>query len=164
MEILAKLGIDWKLFVAQIVNFVILLLVLRRFAYQPILNLLEERREKIEQGLKHSDEATEYLKSAREESSRMLAKAKQDAQRMIEEAQGMAEKTAKTIISESQEEANKIVEDARRKMQQEKVRIMDDVRADMVNLITLAMEKTIQKRFDSEDDQKFIDATLEKVA
>ena len=61
MEALANLGIDWKLLLAQVVNFVVVLLVLRRFAYQPMLRLLDERTHKIEKGLADAESATRKL-------------------------------------------------------------------------------------------------------
>ena len=63
-ELLTKLGIDLKLLVAQIVNFLILLLVLYKFAYGPIVAMLEKRQKKIEKGLKEAEEAHKKLEES----------------------------------------------------------------------------------------------------
>ena len=61
MEVLAKIGVDWKLLLAQVVNFLVLLWVLRRFAYRPMLEFLEKRTKRIESGLRDAKLATQKL-------------------------------------------------------------------------------------------------------
>ena len=64
-ELITKLGIDWKFLIAQIVNFLVLLFVLYKFAYGPILAMLEKRQKKIEKGLKDAEAATKNSKKAK---------------------------------------------------------------------------------------------------
>ena len=72
MEVLAKLGIDWKLLIAQAVNFLVLLWILRRYAYGPILRVLEARTARIEQGLKDAQASELKLQSAADEEKKLL--------------------------------------------------------------------------------------------
>ena len=73
MEIFSKLGIDWRLLLAQVVNFLILLFVLRRFAYTPMLRFLEKRKNRIEKGLKEGKLATEKLLQIAKKEKEILA-------------------------------------------------------------------------------------------
>jgi F-type H+-transporting ATPase subunit b len=89
-QLLSQLGIDWRLLISQAVNFFLLLIVLWIFVYKPLLKVLHERRQKIEEGIMKSKEADERLhevdrigkekiKSAEAEASRVLTKVEQDA-------------------------------------------------------------------------------------
>jgi F-type H+-transporting ATPase subunit b len=83
MEALANLGIDWKLLVAQVVNFAVVLLVLKRFAYQPMLKLLDERTAKIEKGLADAENAGKKLSEIEIQEKAILMEARTEAKRIL---------------------------------------------------------------------------------
>ena len=85
MDALAQLGIDWKLLLAQVVNFGILLFILKRYAYQPMLQLMDERAARIEKGLKDAEAAEQKLRSVEEEEKAILAGARQQAKELLVE-------------------------------------------------------------------------------
>ncbi|MCK4891918.1 MAG: hypothetical protein KAS78_04575, partial [Candidatus Pacebacteria bacterium] len=66
LEIFSKLGLDYKLIIAQAVNFVLLLIILQRLAYKPILKMLNDRTEKIDKSLKQAEQIKEELKKTEE--------------------------------------------------------------------------------------------------
>src|SRR5919197_5375710 len=84
-------GWNWKLFLSQVVSFCIVALLLRRFAYKPILAVLEERRRTIEQGQINAEKIKKQLAEAEQRYAEILAKANADAQKMIDEARVSAE-------------------------------------------------------------------------
>ena len=88
MEVLAKLGIDWKLLLAQAVNFAVLFWVLRRYAYQPMLDFLEKRTIKIEQGLKDAEKATLKLSEIEAQEKKVLGAAQKEAKQYGSMASG----------------------------------------------------------------------------
>ena len=90
MEVLAKLGIDWKLLIAQAVNFVVLLWVLRLYAYRPILRALEARTKKIEQGLQDAAQSQKKLQAVVEEEKQIMAAAREEARDILLKAETSA--------------------------------------------------------------------------
>src|SRR3954447_5001765 len=94
-------GFDWKIFFSQVISFIIVALVLRRFAYKPILKVLEERRQRIAEGLLNADKIKQQLAEAEQRYQEILAKGNQEAQKMIDEARA----SAGVIAERKQQEA-----------------------------------------------------------
>ena len=86
-ELIKHFGIDWKLLAAQVVNFAILLFLLKRFAYKPILGMLKKRREEIEKGLKFTKDAETKLNLIGEEREEVLKTARQEALKIVGDAE-----------------------------------------------------------------------------
>lgn len=164
MELLGKLGIDGKLLLAQIVNFFILLYVLRRFAYKPVLRLLDERREKIEKGIKDADEAHKKLISAEESERKLLDEARKEAQAMVASAQEAARKVRDELVKAAQEESARLIETARKTIEDEKMRVMREIRDDVSNLIMTATEKVIEVKMNAENDREMTRKALEEMS
>src|SRR5438067_7740352 len=89
-ETLETFGWNWQLFLSQVISFVIVALLLRRFAYKPILAVLEERRRKIEEGQLNAEKIKKELAEAEKRYQEIIAKADADAQKMIDEARESA--------------------------------------------------------------------------
>ena len=89
-ELIRHFGIDWKLLLAQAVNFLILLVVLKKFAYGPILKILKKRKDEIEKGLKFTKEAGERLEQIGEEKEAVLKEARGEALGIVSQAENTA--------------------------------------------------------------------------
>src|SRR5712691_7701593 len=107
-------GWNWKLFLSQVISFCIVAFLLRRFAYKPILAVLEDRRRKIEEGQLNAEKIRKELAEAEKRYQEIVAKANADAQRMIDEAresslhlaerkQGEAVAAAEQILAKAKE-------------------------------------------------------------
>jgi len=92
MEALSSLGINWHSLVSQIINFLILLTLLRIFLYKPIIRILEQRQETIKKGLEDAEKAKLDLEKAEQESHQIISKASQKAQEIIDSAKDEAKK------------------------------------------------------------------------
>src|SRR5947208_17159605 len=79
-------GWNWRLFLSQVISFTIVALLLRRFAYKPVLRILEERREQIAAGLLNAEKIKQQLAEAEKRQAEILAKANAVAQKMIDDA------------------------------------------------------------------------------
>ncbi len=160
MELLSKLGIDGKLLLAQIVNFLVLLFILRRFAYKPVLAMLEKRSNKIEKGLKDAEDAKVKLEKAEEKEKEVLAKARKESQNMISKAEEMAKKNKEEIIIEAKRQSEKILAGAEKKIEEEKSKMMSKVKLEVASLVTLATEKIIDEKVDGEKDKDLINSVI----
>jgi len=159
-ELLTKLGIDWKLLIAQIVNFLVLLFVLYKFAYGPILAMLEKRQKKIEKGLKDADEAHKKLAESEEKQKDILRKARTEAKDIVEKARIQAEKAKSEIASAAKGQAEKIMAGAKTEIEQEKQKTIAEIRSEIGGLVALAAEKVIGEKIDEEKDQEIIEKAM----
>lgn len=163
MSVLAKLGVDWKLLLAQVVNFLVLLWVLRRFAYRPMLEFLEKRTEKIESGLRDAKLAAEKLAEIEAKEREVLDEARKESVAMIARARESAEKTAEKIMIESREESERVLNETRKKIAVERESMRTDMKQELAGLVLLATEKVLNEKLKSADDAELIRKAVEKI-
>lgn len=160
MEILAKLGIDWKLFVAQIVNFVILLIILRRFVYRPMLAFLEERTTRIDKGLKDADLARKKLGEMERKEKEVLDEAKKEAQKMLEKAELIGKQNYEKMLSKATDDVKLLMHQSAQKMELERVKMLNEAKAQLADLIILTTEKVLQEKVDAQKESELIQRHL----
>lgn len=160
MEIFSKLGIDWRLLAAQIVNFLILVYVLKRFVYTPMLRFLEERRKKIEEGLSHAEKSEELHRKVKVEVEEIVLKAKRQAKEIVDEAHTQAKHTHKTIVEQAHSDAHEIVQSAKKQSEEERQAYIARFQTEIAELVVLAAEKVVGKKWNGEEDRKMIEEVV----
>lgn len=160
MELLNNLGINGKLLLAQIINFLVLLFVLYKFAYGPVLKLLSERTSKIEKGLKDAEDAQKKLIEITEKEKAVLTKARKQAQEIVAGAEEVAVKNKEEIIVAAKEQSEKILADSAKKIEMEKTQMMQDVKKQVAELVISATGKIISEKLDSNKDKAIIDKAI----
>lgn len=160
--LLAKLGIDWKLLLAQLVNFLIVFFVLKKFAYKPILSILDKRTAKIEKGLEDAKEAGKRLEEITEKEKAVLAQAKKEAQQIIKASEEQAKANAISIVLEARNQNEKLTLSAKKQIEQEKERMILEIKKEISDLVIEATEKIIEQKLDREKDAELIKRSLEK--
>ena len=163
MEVLAKLGVDWKLLVAQVINFLVLLWVLRRFAYRPMLEFLEKRTKRIESGLRDAKRATEKLSEIEAKEREVLEEARKESTAMIARARESAEKTAEKIMIESREESERVLNETRKKIGAERESMRAEMKRELAGLVLLATEKVLAEKLKDANDTELIRKAVEKL-
>lgn len=158
MDALANLGINWKLFAAQAVNFLILLWVLKRYAYKPMLEFLEQRSERIEKGLKDAEAAQAKLASMEVQEKETFAKAHAEARTIVALAEETAKKRDALHLAETEAKTKRFVEDARVKIEEEKQKIMAEAKAEIADVVLLSVEKILREKIDTKKDEEIIKA------
>lgn len=159
-ELLTKLGIDWKLLIAQVVNFLVLLFVLWKFAYGPVLGMLDKRQKKIEKGLADAEEAGKSLEESAEKQKKIIQKAREEAKDIVEKAREQAEKSKSEIAAESKVQAEKIIANAKVEIEQEKNKMITEVKSEIGSLVMAATEKIIDEKMDEKKDKEIIGKSL----
>ena len=162
-EFVTHFGIDWKLFLAQIVNFSVILFVLRKFAYQPILKMLRDRRENIEKGIEMSARAEKNLKESDEMRNRTLQQAHAEALGIVNRAEQIGKEKQDEILKQTDVKVEGIIGDARRVIEQEKAKMSDEVYRDAQDLIRLSLTSVIGKIPVSERDNTLISEALSEL-
>ncbi|MCL4200616.1 F0F1 ATP synthase subunit B, partial [Patescibacteria group bacterium] len=104
-----KLGIEPSLLLAQVVNFLVIMVVLQKLLYKPILTMLEKRKKEIAEGLHLTQKMREEEERLKEKQEKALAKAREDALQIIEDAKKQAKETEKELVAEAHTQAAAII-------------------------------------------------------
>jgi F-type H+-transporting ATPase subunit b len=160
MELFSKLGIDWRILVFQIVNFSIVLLVLWRFLYHPLINFLETRKAKIDEGLVFARDMEKRLAEAGQEAERRISKAKDEAQSVLDRAVKSADKIKADLTTKAHAEAKNIAERATNDMRMEKEKILADIKKEVAGLVSSATRKVLEGEVDEKRAKNIVDKML----
>ena len=163
MNILHQFGFDLKLFIGQVVNFLILAYIFKRFLYKPILNVFKEREEKIKTGLENAEKAREALDRAKLDREAMLKETKTEAGVIIENTKKLAEELRQEFAAKSKAESEKIVSDARAQAQAELVKVEKEVKNMSLDLSQKLLNEVVAKLFTEEEKQKILGRALENI-
>ena len=162
-ELIHEFGIDWKLLLAQAVNFLVLLYVLKRFAYAPILNMLQKRREEIEKGIRMRDEAEENLKQIDVLKEKTLEVAKAEALQIVSKGEAIAKEKKDEILADTAKKSESIIAEAKRLIREEKAKMGEEVFNDAKELVREGVAKVLGKMEPEERDRVLIQKALEEL-
>ncbi len=163
MEVLGKLGINPLLLIAQIVNFLILLWLLNRFLYKPILKLFKDRSSKIEDGIKTAENLKKQAAEAEERHKQYLDEARKEAHRIIEQATKLGDEEKKKIIEMANEEARKIVDKTMQEINAEKQNIMSEIKKEVGEMVVALSSSMIKKKLDETSQRTLIEEAIKEV-
>ncbi len=162
-ELIKHFGIDWRLLLAQAVNFFVLLFILKRFAYGPVMRMLRKRKEEIEKGLKFTKEAGEKLGRISEEREEVLKKARGEALSVVREAEVTAKVRKDEITMEAAKKSEAIIADAKRAIGEEKAKMGEEVYKDAEELIRSGITMVLGKMSPHERDNQLIQEALREL-
>ena len=157
-------GFDTKIFLSQVISFIIVALVLKWFAYKPILAVLEERRQRIAEGLLNADKIKQQLADAEQRHSEILAKANAQAQKMIDEARESAAHVADRKQQEAVAAAEQIMAKAREASAIEHERTMTELKRELGRLVVDTTAKVTGKVLTSEDQRRLQEEASRQIA
>ena len=163
MEILSNLGVDGRILLAQIVNFCILLWILNRFVYRPLLAFLEQRTKKIEQGLKNAESAREQLAAAQAEKEDLLRKAREEAKVVILQSEQAAKKQQELALAETKDKITQMLTAGEKKLTEERTKMLAEVRGELAQLVVLVTEKVLQAKVDSAESERLALSALREM-
>ena len=142
-ELLQNLGIDWRLLLAQIINFALLLFILKKILYGPLAKFLETRRATIEQGLENAKNIQHKLKEIDLEKRQALLEARTEAVKLSAAAKVAAQNEAEGILTEARTRAEATLEDARQKLKGDKEKIVAEARGEITQLALTLTQKVL---------------------
>lgn len=164
MELIAKLGIDLKLLLAQIVNFSILLFVLFKFVYHPVFNLLEKRRKMIEKQVDDAKKAEELLADIETTRQESLTKIKTQSVEMLEEASKKAEKVKEELLASARDQAQSIIETAKGQIQEEKKRMLKEAEQQLADMIVTVTSRILDREFSDADHDRLMESAVSQIS
>jgi F-type H+-transporting ATPase subunit b len=163
MELFAKLGIDWRLLIAQLVNFVILFTALTFLLFKPLIAALDKRRAKVIESLANAEKIGEELKRAGAESERIVAASRIESARISAEAAKQAEAARLAAVEKTRAEVAGIIASGKAQLGAERDVMMSEVRRAAAELIASATEKVINEKMTSAKDKSLIEAAIKTV-
>lgn len=153
-------------FIAQVLNFLVLVFVLAKFAYKPLMKVMEERKNKIAGALENAEQARIDAEGIKAEYAAKLAAARQEAQAIIDNARKTAQTAHDKILADTKAEQDQIVKTAKEAIALEKKQALSEIRAHVINLSLVAASKIVEQKLGSEEDKKLagdiVDAVLKQ--
>ncbi len=146
------------------ITFVIVLLILKKVAWGPILNALEEREKGIQSSIDRAHKAKDESEAILRKNKELFAKADAESDRIIREGRDYAEKLRADIAEKAQAEAKKIITSAKEEIEQEKRRALDVLRNEVADLAVKGAEKIIKTTLDAELQKKIVDSMIQDLS
>jgi F-type H+-transporting ATPase subunit b len=157
---ITDLGINLPVLLAQLVNFAFLLIILRLFVYKPILKMLDERRERIREGLSAADRGREQAIEAERQAQEQIEAARREGQTIIQNAQQIAQRLQEEGRQQALQQSEAMLERARGEIQLERDNAITELRKEFADLTITAAEKVIGQSLDRSAHQRLIEQAL----
>lgn len=161
MEVLENFGVQPVLLLAQVVNFVILLFVLKKFAYKPLMKILDERKHKIETSMKQAEEIQEQLEKTKTSQMEIISKAERESTKIIEEVKEASKKLQEETLVETNKKVEEVLSKNRETLKLEREKMVGEVKADMANLVAETTKKVLNRTLTSTDNEDLVKESLE---
>ena len=161
-EILARLGFNWQMALANLVNFLIIFWILKKFAWAPIKKTLKERQDKIDKGLEDAEKAAAEVTMAKENYDKKMEEAKQEANEIIARASEQGKQVINKATEFAQIRSERIITDAKELIKKEKDSIMTDIRQQTVEIAFDVAEKILKREVSPKDTQRFVNEIIAK--
>lgn len=163
-DVLGALGINGTLFLGQLVNFLVVLVVLWIFAYKPLMKLMDERSKKIEQGVKRADEMDARVKELESERESVLKEARRAAKETVVRAQAQAKEKHDALLLGAKEDVARMVETSREQMRHEKDQLVQEARGELAALVVEAASRVVGDALDLKKAEKSAAHAIEQTA
>ena len=154
---------DPGLFIWTIITFLVLLGLLTKFAWGPLLKALEERQETIRRSLDDADQAKQDLERLQKESAQIIAEARSEAQSIMVKSRAEAETVRESLKQKAKEEGQALIRSAQRQIELETARAVQQVRHEVVDLSLAVASKLIKKNLTQEDNDALIQDSLRQI-
>lgn len=157
---LGALGIDLKLFLAQLVNFAVVFFVMWKWVYVPLLKTMDERTKRIERGLSDAEAAAASKRMADEARAEIVAEARSESRRIIEAAAASAEAARAETVALAKADVERTVARGKERLAAEQAEILAAVRAEAADLVTAAAEKVLRAKLTAASDAELVRTAL----
>ena len=163
-EVAEQFGFHWQLFISQVISFCLIAFLLQRFAYKPILKVLEERRKRIAEGLANAEKIKQDLANAQAKAQDILAQASSQGNKLIEESRAAAAKVLEKETQKAIATANDIVTKAREASEAELVRMKAELRKEVGRLVVATSAKVTGGILTPEQQTRLAQDTAKQLA
>jgi F-type H+-transporting ATPase subunit b len=163
-ELLNTFGVEWPKFLAQLILFIIVYFVLKKFAFGPIIAMLEDRRKRIEEGQLNAQRIKQQLAEAEQRHAEILQKANVEAQKLIDQARESAAHVADKKMQEAVASAEQMIAKAREASALEYERSMEQLKRELGHLVVETTAKVTGKILTAEDQKRLQEEAARQLA
>jgi len=164
LDLARRMGVDPALILAQAINFCIVAFLLYRFAFKKVLETMDERRDKIEAGLKYAEEMKEKLAEAGRQQQEIVRKAQQEAQQIVAEARSSAKDFYDRQTQETAAKVEQMLERGRQANELERQRMLAELRQEVARLVVATSAKVLDRELTADDRQSINKRAAEQLA
>jgi F-type H+-transporting ATPase subunit b len=154
------LEINPGLIVWTIITFILLFLLLKKFAWKPLLQSLQNREEHIRVSIEQAEQAKQEAQHILEENRKQLAQAGSEVQRILNEGRTFGEKLKNEIVDKANQQSRRMIDQAKDEIERNKQAAIAQLRGEVANLAINAAEKIIEETLDENKHRKIVDAYL----
>jgi F-type H+-transporting ATPase subunit b len=155
-----QLGVNLPGLIAQLINFGLLIFLLRAVAYKPILRILDERAERVRQSLAEAERVREESRQRQEDLNRSRREALQQAQEIVTRANQAAERIHREALAEAKRAADDFLERSRAEIQRERQQAVSEIRAQMADLAIAAASRVVRRSLNQPEHYRIIEEAL----
>jgi F-type H+-transporting ATPase subunit b len=159
-----QFGFDWPMFISQLISFVLVAFLLQKFAFKPILKVLNERRDRIEEGLKNAERIKSELASAQNKAQEIISGANVQANKLIEEARAAAAKVQEAETQKAIATAEQIIAKAREAAAADHARMLAELKREVGRLVVETTAKVTGKVLNMDDQKRLAEETSKQLA
>lgn len=156
LGILGQIGFDWQVALANLVNFLVILFILKRYAFGPIGKLIKERQERINEGLLNAENNKKILLNTQREYEAVLLSARTESHNLIQEAKKEANIKKDQLLEQTRKEVAQMLESGKKSLEIEKVKMLSEAKKEMVGLVVLMTEKVLGSKVDEAYSAKIV--------
>lgn len=161
-ELIKTFHIDWKLIIAQVINFAIVLIVLWRYALKPLVAIMDKRSKEIAKSLEDAHIIEENLATSHIKSEEMLLKAKKEALEIIESSRMQGHKQGQELVEKAKEEVNQVIVEAKNQIILEKEKMLKEVKTEVSGLAVASAMKILEEVAGEKLDEKIAAKVLSR--
>ena len=154
---------DPGLFIWTIVTFLVLLALLGKFAWRPLLQALESRQERIRKSLEDAERARQELERLQQESAKMMQQARIEAESIVTQTRADAERLREELKQKAKDEADNILRNAQQQIQLQTRQAIQQIRHEVADIAVLLTSKLLERNIAKEDNKRLIDDTLKQI-
>ena len=163
-KIVETFGVNWPLFISQCIAFLVVAVLLKKLAYKPVLQMLENRRNTIAESMENAEKIKAELAETQAERDKVLADANQQAEKLIADAKDAARQVGEAEGQKAVKQAEEIIRKAREATEADRDRMMTELKAEIGRLVVETTAKVSGKVLTVEDQQRLIDETNREMA
>ena len=158
-----QFGLNGTMFAAQLVNFLIVMIILWAFVYKPVTRMLEERSEKIEKSMKQADEIEKRVTEIEKERDNVIVDARKEAQGIAEKAQKDSVVRGDEMIAAAKREVERVISKGKRQLSEEKSEMLREMRKDVVDIAMKAAARIVQDSIDEKKSKSLAEEVVRKM-
>lgn len=162
-DLAGRFGIKWQVLFAQGVNFLIVIFLLWKFAFKPIVATIDERQKTIADGLRYTEEMKVKLAEAEQKHDEIIRKASQEAGTIIQEARQTAKDFAERQARETAERTEQMLAKARETIEMERKKMLAEVRAEIARLVVATTSRVLSRDLSDQERSRYLESASREI-